>query len=528
MNQVSLREGVVFVPSENIHVSAGEGYFTCSCSNDPPSTCLFVVCSKRRSYCIRDPCPRRCCVIYFHFTPLITPCSHSTNFQSFPLPRKVLGCRFKMVLLSLLAEAPALPYVLVIGLCTVCVYLTFIRIANPQTKNTATNELPKLVIEKVVETSIEEIPEMIVKDVTESKLQDIITPQLGESSHLLVEQIPTSAAEELVESTSKKASTSQVKDPSGPLDPSQRPDAPVSVNYFPSRLCNYKCGFCFHTETTSFMLDGENTKRGLKLLKEAGMRKLNIAGGEPFLHPKELTMMLQYCKEELGVESISIVSNGSKITEEWMAANAQWLDILAISCDSFDSPTNQKIGRGKDGKNVERLRNIAAWCRTYNVKFKINTVVNKYNWNEDMVAQIAELAPFRWKVFQCLIVAGENDNPKRKRDATKFLVTDEQWRTFCDRHKHLPCYVPEDNNSMASSYLLLDEYMRFLDKGEGMIKQSESLLDIGVMEAMKQVVWDTKSFVERGGIYDWTKEDTKNKQNVSVCGTILDMENLEF
>ena len=418
-----------------------------------------------------------------------------------------------MVLLSLLAEVSAPLYILAIGICTIYVYITFIKTTNPKLEDVATDGPSKTTTEEVTKKSIEEIPESAVQE---------LTPSQVEISGLPVEQFPTTAA------NANEVSKSTVKEVSGPLDPSQQPDAPVSVNYFPSRLCNYKCGFCFHTETTSFMLDGVNTKRGLKLLKEAGMRKLNIAGGEPFLHPKELTMMLQYCKEELGIESISIVSNGSKITEEWMATNAQWLDILAISCDSFNSLTNQKIGRGKDGKNVERLKNIAAWCKTHNIKFKINTVVNQYNWSEDMVAQIAELAPFRWKVFQCLIVAGENDNPNRKRDARKFLVTDEQWRTFCDRHKHLPCYVPEDNNSMASSYLLLDEYMRFLDKGEGMIKQSESLLDVGVMEAMKQVVWDKKSFVERGGIYDWSREDQEQKQMVSACGTTVDMGALDF
>ena len=416
-----------------------------------------------------------------------------------------------MVLLSLPTEVSTPLYLLAIGLCTIYIYITFIKTTNPKPEDVAMDGPSKVTTEEVTKKSTEEIPESAVQGLTSS--------QVGMSG-LPVEQFPTPAAKEPTESNANQDS--------GPLDPSQQSDAPVSVNYFPSRLCNYKCGFCFHTETTSFMLDGANTRRGLKLLKEAGMRKLNIAGGEPFLHPKELTMMLQYCKEELGVESISIVSNGSKITEEWMAANAQWLDILAISCDSFNSLTNQRIGRGKDGKNVERLRNIAAWCRTYNIKFKMNTVVNQYNWNEDMVAQIAELAPFRWKVFQCLIVAGENDNPNRKRDARKFLVTDEQWRTFCDRHKHLLCYVPEDNNSMASSYLLLDEYMRFLDKGEGMIKQSESLLDVGVVEAMKQVVWDKKSFVERGGIYDWSREDQEQKQMVSACGTTVDMGALDF
>ncbi|KAK7701041.1 hypothetical protein SLS57_011892 [Botryosphaeria dothidea] len=299
-----------------------------------------------------------------------------------------------------------------------------------------------------------------------------------------------------------------------PEDPSKGPDAPISVNYFPSRKCNYTCGFCFHTETSSYVLPIDKAKRGLRLLKEAGMRKLNIAGGEPFLYPHFLVEILRYCKEELRVESTSIVSNGSKIREKWLRENCQWLDILAVSCDSFNPETNKRIGRGDDGGNVIRLFRIAEWCRKYRIKFKLNTVVNTHNWDEDMVANIEQLAPFRWKVFQCLIVAGENDDETRKRDARTFLVTDEQWQTFCSRHKHIPCYVPEDNKSMASSYLLLDEYMCFLDKGEGLMRKSESILQVGVKKAMKQVVWDKKSFVERGGVYDWGRSDMLQP---SVC-----------
>lgn len=45
---------------------------------------------------------------------------------------------------------------------------------------------------------------------------------------------------------------------------------PESVNYHFTRQCNYKCGFCFHTAKTSFVLPIEEAKRGLKMLKDAG------------------------------------------------------------------------------------------------------------------------------------------------------------------------------------------------------------------------------------------------------------------
>jgi radical S-adenosyl methionine domain-containing protein 2 len=62
--------------------------------------------------------------------------------------------------------------------------------------------------------------------------------------------------------------------------------------------------------------------------------------------------------------------------------------------------------------------------------------------------------------------------------------------------------VPESNEIMRGSYLILDEYMSFLDKGDGEEKASESILDIGVRKEMAQVRWEWTTFVERGGFYD--------------------------
>jgi radical S-adenosyl methionine domain-containing protein 2 len=69
---------------------------------------------------------------------------------------------------------------------------------------------------------------------------------------------------------------------------------------------------------------------------------------------------------------------------------------------------------------------------------------------------------------------------------------------------------------MAKSYLLLDEYMRFLDKGNGLEKTSESILKVSVAEALLQVEWDVESFEKRGGIYDWRKEVPQSGRD---CGS---------
>ncbi len=104
--------------------------------------------------------------------------------------------------------------------------------------------------------------------------------------------------------------------------------SPISVNYHFTRRCNYECGFCFHTSKTSHMLLIEQAKQGLLKLKQAGMRKINFAGGEPFLYPKFLGQLVEYCKLELKLESVSIISNGSLIKESWMRKYSPHLDVL--------------------------------------------------------------------------------------------------------------------------------------------------------------------------------------------------------
>jgi radical S-adenosyl methionine domain-containing protein 2 len=107
------------------------------------------------------------------------------------------------------------------------------------------------------------------------------------------------------------------------------------------------------------------------------------------------------------------------------------------------------------------------------------------------------------------------------RDARELVITDEQFQAFLDRHKHQPSLVPESNEVMKDSYLLLDEEMRyvvifvyfgshdecfcgrFLNCSDSGKKPGRSLLDVGVHEALKDAGFDEKAFFERGGVFEW-------------------------
>lgn len=73
------------------------------------------------------------------------------------------------------------------------------------------------------------------------------------------------------------------------------------------------------------------------------MEKINFSGGEPFLpqRGRHLGEMVKFCKQDLKLPSVTIISNGSLISEKWLQKYGRFVDILAVSCDSFNEDTNK-------------------------------------------------------------------------------------------------------------------------------------------------------------------------------------------
>lgn len=93
------------------------------------------------------------------------------------------------------------------------------------------------------------------------------------------------------------------------------------------------------------------------------------------MYQKELGEMIKYCKTELGIESVSIVSNGSKLRSTWFETYGEFVDILAISCDSFIDEVNIKIGRGigrqADNNHVRNVYTARDFCEKHKIKYVI-------------------------------------------------------------------------------------------------------------------------------------------------------------
>lgn len=76
------------------------------------------------------------------------------------------------------------------------------------------------------------------------------------------------------------------------------------------------------------------------------------------------------------------------------------------------------------------------------------------------VVTILQIFSFpRWKVFQCLLLEGENAGPDALRNAERFYISEHSFSEFLNRHSHVKCLVAESNTKMQNSYLILDEYV---------------------------------------------------------------------
>ena len=283
-----------------------------------------------------------------------------------------------------------------------------------------------------------------------------------------------------------------------------------SVNFHLWEPCNMRCGFCF--ATFQDVKQEMNLPRGhlpkekcltvVDRLADAGFEKINFAGGEPTLCPW-LSNLIGRAKEH-GMTT-SIVTNGSRITGEWLNSLDGILDWIALSIDTVDSEKLIRTGRAVYGNNPitkEEYLRLVREIKRYGIRLKINTVVTSKTWEEDFTGFMRLAKPARWKIFQVLRIKGQNDAQIAKSE-----VTSEQFAAYIRRNRSVEDegikVAPESNELMTESYVMIDPAGRFFDNAQGAYSYSRPILEVGVADALNQVSIDPERFDDRGGEYDW-------------------------
>ena len=158
-----------------------------------------------------------------------------------------------------------------------------------------------------------------------------------------------------------------------------------AVNYHLWKPCNMRCAFCFATfQDIDPLILPKGHLRPRRLYLGGGVpcrsrfRKINFAGGEPTLCPW-LPDLIRRAKA-LGLTT-SIVTNGSRVTTEWLDTIGGNLDWIALSIDSVEPGTLIEIGRTtKSGPMSEDdYLYVVGLIRQNDIRIKVNTVVTSLN-----------------------------------------------------------------------------------------------------------------------------------------------------
>ncbi len=281
-----------------------------------------------------------------------------------------------------------------------------------------------------------------------------------------------------------------------------------SVNYHLWKPCNMRCSFCFASfkDVSSNILPKghlgrEATFSVVESLAQAGFEKINFAGGEPMLCPWLPDLIVHARGKGL---TTSVVTNGSRLSEEWLGGVAGHLDWVALSIDSVDPRTLIRMGRATrsgpiSGHDYLRTANL---LKQQGVRVKVNTVVTRLNLQEDLTGFILEARPERWKLLQVLPVEGQNE-----RTVGEYVVSSAEFDSYVELSRRVEAHgvtvVPEGNDQMRGSYVMVDPAGRFFDNVAGGHTYSRPITEVGVEEALKDVSVDPQKFLARNGLYAW-------------------------
>lgn len=265
-----------------------------------------------------------------------------------------------------------------------------------------------------------------------------------------------------------------------------------SANIHVNGSCNYHCNHCF-----SRCLRGMGIMKPkewipvLDYLKTEGIEKINIAGGEPMLYPylDELCRLIK----NMGF-MVTIVSNGSLITEEWLYRMRGIVEWIGLSIDSPDEEDEIAVGRTFKGRgHIKNIIEISNLAHRYGYKVKLNITVVRRSHDKDFSELIERIGAERVKVFRALTIKNANDDIE-----DTWSIDDEQFEDFRRRHENCSNIIFEDNDDMVGSYMM------FSPKGKWMVNKGgvKHFLDFDLLkrEGMETKV-DAAKYHRRKAVY---------------------------
>lgn len=145
--------------------------------------------------------------------------------------------------------------------------------------------------------------------------------------------------------------------------------------------CNLRCRHCYRESdsTKNKYMPTSNLFNILQRLADAGLRSVELTGGEPLLH-KDFLNILSFCKERF--ELVGVLSNGTILTQD-IAEVFECMGnqlLLSISLDGSTAAAHD-MRRGSLGAFQSTTKNIKRLCKL-GVKVRVSMCVDEESFTD--------------------------------------------------------------------------------------------------------------------------------------------------
>jgi MoaA/NifB/PqqE/SkfB family radical SAM enzyme len=180
-------------------------------------------------------------------------------------------------------------------------------------------------------------------------------------------------------------------------------DKPFSLAYQITQKCAFACDICHRNYTKDLVpLTPEQRYQMVDILKEHGIRRLTVTGGEPTMLGEELFDFLKYIHNKQ--IHVCLSTNGYQLNKARIEQMDEYVDQLLLPIRSL-TRSRWREDFGADASLSEALFetviNLLQWIKTTGIILEVSTVVHKKNLNHiiDLGWQLVSLNPnIVWRI----------------------------------------------------------------------------------------------------------------------------------
>lgn len=263
--------------------------------------------------------------------------------------------------------------------------------------------------------------------------------------------------------------------------------------------CNLHCVGCYSYKDRRNERENLSTgdiKRMIRILADNGVSFLVISGGEPFLRD-DLSEILKFAKEDVKMEHLSIISNGTMSLDRYEKA-IPYLNNISISIDGYD--TNSRFIRDPGIMPIvfDTITNLKDKCKKNNCTLAL--IATLHNKTSPIIKKYAQLSNDIDVPLSFSILTVDYSNPLFK----NYILTDTDYKMMYD-------YLSE-NNDIVINDSLVGQVGIFANKGCGVGKGIISIGADGTIYPCQMLHCDELSLGNL--LYDDLNEVLNSNKNI--------------